>query len=581
MLLALTSRIHTLQLQRIDKNPGVLILKQGQASVSYNKWTIIKVLGLSSIHEDLEFNIKRYANFNEYIQKHLGNETSNYQLFDIKLQTDYIMNSSIEKFKQLAPSMRIKRGILNPLGSIIKIITGNLDNDDASRYDNMISDIKTRQDALANKVTLITEISKTLVKITNSTKNNFIQIEEEIWEMTKLINQTSINIAIHNFVNIYNLFLHNFQLLYSRLNDIEISVTFSKLKILHQSLIKSDELFKSLKIIEKSNKLMYEVSYDNLVKLEQCIEIKAYSKGSQITFILEIPIIKDEIYTYYRAIPIPVTNHFNQTTIIIPKYPYLLVKGSEIVSLSQPCNELYGAKFLCYEDESQLPMEDTCITALMRFSHNTSSCYPVPVEIHTLKIQPVGKRRWIIYSRGESILSEICNNEITKEEIIGTYSLTLEGHCDVKIGRVTLKSNHTTTSNIDSSKLPIVNLPDVTPIEPHLQRKPINLETSDLTNLQHLNNLLEVSKSEVKIDSEKSINVKSISVGTLVLYIIIVLSISVFIARKYEKTIKKCLCRNDRSENNHPNDNHPSDNFELMGGGVMHAVSAPNIITSC
>lgn len=187
-----------------------MILKQGQASVSYNKWTIIKVLDLSLIHEDLEFNIKRYANFNEYIQEHLGNETSNYQLHDVKLQTDYVMNSSLERFKQLAPSIRIKREILNPLGSIIKVITGNLDHDDATRYDNMIDNIKTRQDALANKVTLITEISKTLVKIMNSTKNNFIQIKEEIWEMTKLINQTSMNIAIHNFINIYNLFLHNF-----------------------------------------------------------------------------------------------------------------------------------------------------------------------------------------------------------------------------------------------------------------------------------------------------------------------------------------------------------------------------------
>lgn len=101
------------------------------------------------------------------------------------------MNISFEKFKQLAPSMRIKRGNLNPLGSIIKIITGNLDNDDAIKYEKFIDSIKTRQDALANKVTVITEMSKALVKMKNFTKNNFIKIEEEIWDITKLINQTN------------------------------------------------------------------------------------------------------------------------------------------------------------------------------------------------------------------------------------------------------------------------------------------------------------------------------------------------------------------------------------------------------
>lgn len=225
------------------------------------------------------------------------------------------------------------------------------------------------------------------------------------------------------------------------------------------------------------------------------------------------------------------TDFLNQTKIVIPKYPYLLVKGSDMVSLSQPCRELHEAAYLCYEDESQLPLEDNCITELMKFSRNTSSCNPVLVEINTVKVESVGKQRWILYSKMENILTKICNDEVTNESLKGTYLLTLDDHCDVKIGQITLKSHHLTASSTRSLKLPIISLPEITLMGPQVQREPINLDTSDLTNLQHLSNLLKISESEVKY--EKVINVKSVSVPTIVLYLILVLVIYIFVMYKY------------------------------------------------
>lgn len=547
------------------------MVKQGQASVSYDKWTIIKILNLSIIQEELELNINRYNNLNLHISAYFYKSIPNYQLLNVKLQTDYVMNSTINKFKQLAPSIRIKRGILNPLGSIIKLITGNLDHDDAVRYEKIINSLQTHQNTLTKKITLISEMSKNLVKITNSTNNNFIQIDKELWEMRKTINKTNANLTIHNFVNVYNLFLHNFQLLYSHLDEIETCLTFSKLKTLHQSLVNSDELIKLLLEIEKSHKLVYPVSYDNLVNIEQCIELKAYSKGSQITFILDIPLIRDEIYIYYKIIPIPITNSYNHTQIVIPKYPYLLVKGDKMVSLSQPCYELHEATYLCYEDESQLPVEDICITALMKFSSNTSSCQPVSVEINTVKVEPVEKQRWILYSRDGNILTKICNNEKTKENIKGTYLLTLDDHCDAEIGGITLKTQHISASTMEFKKLPIINLPEINPVEPQMQQEPINLDNSDLVNLQHLNILLKNSESDVKDNYEKSVSVRNINIATIVLYLLLFLVISLFIFYEYRKF--KCLYRNNQSVTN------PSDNFESRGGRVMLPVTSPSSTT--
>lgn len=571
--MALMMESHALQLQRIDKNPGVLLMKQGQASLTNDNWTVIKVLNLSTIQEELEFNINRYTNLNQHIKPYLINKVSNFQLLNVKTQTDYVINSTIDRFKQLVPSVRIKRGILNPLGSIIKIITGNLDYEDAMKYDKLIKSIKTRQDTVTEKITMISDITKKIVKITNATYNNFVHIDKELWELRRLINVTKTDLAIQHFINIYNLFLHNFQLLFSRLDDIETCITFSKLGTLHQSLVNSDELVKLLRNVEKTNRLVYPVSYDNLVKIENCIELKAYSVGSQITFILEIPLVKDGKYTYYKTIPIPITDPFNQTKIVIPKYPYLLVKGLDIVLLSQPCSQLHDEAYLCREEESQMPLEDSCITALVKYSYNTSSCHQVTVEINTVKIEPVGKHRWIIYSKAENILTKICSNEVINDNIKGTYLLTLDDYCDVKIGEITIKSHHLTTSTLEFGKLPIINLPEVIETDTQKQREPINLDNSDLTNLQHLNNLL--TMSEIKeTKQKKGINVESVSLATLILYVILILSICIFVMFKYN--LFKFLYRNDQSDKN------LTDNFESKGGGVMHPGPSSGItITSC
>lgn len=242
-----------------------------------------------------------------------------------------------------------------------------------------------------------------------------------------------------------------------------------------------------------------------------------------------------------------------------------------MVSLSQPCTELYEETYLCNEGMMPFVEEDTCIAALMKFSNNISSCNSVPVEINNLKIQPVGKDRWILYSKAETILSKICeNNEITKDKIRGTYFLMLDDNCNVQIGEMTLKTRYNTTSNLNLPKLPIINLPEIVLSESQMQRKPINLDTSDLVNLQQLNGLLKISESEVENNREAVINVKTVSIGTLLLYIIIILGISVTLIWTY--------C-NFKFQNN-PSDNSPSDNFEAAGGGVMNALPVLSLASS-
>ncbi|XP_049868136.1 uncharacterized protein LOC126368283 [Pectinophora gossypiella] len=297
------------------------------------------------------------------------------------------------------------------------------------------------------------------------------------------------------------------QMLYITIDEVENAIAFSKLRTLHQSLIETEELLEILIKVSKSNKLMYEVNLENLSKLEQCIEIKAYSKQNQITFVLEVPLVDRDMYTYYKVIPLPVTNSFNQTVFIIPKNPYLLAKGLKTVSLSTPCKEIDKEMFLCNKDVLQSTIKDSCIDALMKLSTNISSCTPVVAKTGKPKIEPIEDNQWILYSKTTILLTKMCNSEETIERLCGTYILILDDECRAKINNIVLQPLETLGDPVHFSKLPIVEFPEIPVPAPLPERKTYNLDETELSKLEHF-----ASKyDETGNIRESAINTHSIS----------------------------------------------------------------------
>lgn len=554
-----------LQLRLIDKNPGLLPVREGQAFVSYDKWTVIKILDLKLVYEELELNINRFVTLRNQVHSCIDNKVLVSDLIDAEVQTDYIMNITVDKYKQLIPSSKVKRGLVNPLGSLIKIITGNLDNDDALLYEKSINSLKSKQDSLFKKMTIVTEMVGTFTNIANSTRSNFIQIEESIREIDLFLNESKTHENLNKIIHNYGALMQNFQILYLRLSEIETAVAFSKIKVLHQSVVDTDELLLLLREIENYGKLLYPANLENLIKIEECIEMKAYIKQNQIKFILHIPLVRDEIYNYYKLIPLPIFDNVKgQTTLILPKYPYVLVKGLKTVPLSQPCSEADEDHFLCYENDAAPSDKDDCVAELLQFATNVSSCHPIPVTINDVKVDPIQPNRWIIYANIETTLTKFCENEITQETVRGTYLLTMNDECVVKIKGITLKRHQINGKDIIYEKLPIIQLPKISNLSK--QRKPVNLNGINLADVQFLNYLLQKDGSEMFSDSENSDNgkyesvLKSVSIGNIVIWLIIAL-IFVTLAIKY--TVRKAYCvRKTRDD--------PSDNLELREEGVMH-----------
>lgn len=550
----MVTQLQALQLQALDRNPGILFKKTGVAVISSDKWTIAKVLDIKPLEEDLRFNVQRLSDLDKLVKINFNKNFTD-SFVDVRSQVEYIKNITLNKFTQIFPNIRMKRGLINPLGSLIKMITGNLDNDDAIKYDKLINDIKVQQNQNNKKLTLITEMVQLLTNSTLILNNNLVQINNKIEMIAK--NLIELEYLGIQFINTYNLLIHNFQVIYTYLDEIETSLSFSRLGVLHQSIIESNKLLQLLENINSIEKLIFTPSLENLVKIEQVITLKAYLKNNRITYLLEIPLIEKETYIYYKLIPLPVLS-FNSTVVIIPKYPYLLAKGLKTRLFTHPCQEVDESSFFCTDDGMLQYSQDPCITDLMTYAENVSSCTQIPITIEKIRIQFLQINRWILFSRDEELLTRTCDGELFHHKIKGTYIMTLDDPCEVKIQDIVLKKRQMYLENITYPELPILNLPALFPSDDGKTTAPVNLEGVDLEDLKLLSLALKKSDTKNSESENAIIEVRGISVWTLGLYVLIFAIICYLVYKYHTKLLLKTCSRTSPKKKN----------FELEEGGV-------------
>ncbi|KAJ2941615.1 hypothetical protein O0L34_g4995 [Tuta absoluta] len=191
----------------------------------------------------------------------------------------------------------------------------------------------------------------------------------------------------------------------------------------------------------------------------------------------------------------------------------------------------------------------------------------MPIEIESVKAEHLQTNRWLLYSRTAVDLTRSCPSEILHYTIYGTYVLTIDDSCEYKIADYSFRKHTFDGEQITYPKLPLITWPDNLKMEPPIPVEPIKISGVDLTNLKMLSYALKNSEEH---GYENVVNTESVSIGTILLYIIVVIIILTFILIKYRTKQK-----NVRKDQNLPKEN-PSDDFELKEGGVTLSVPYRN-----
>lgn len=423
------------------------------------------------------------------------------QNFDQSLQ--FLLKAAKEKLRTIIPIQRSRRGIFNGLGSVIKIISGNLDHEDAQRYDAAIATLQHSQENIVSQVNQRMSLNIKIMESFNHTISLITHNEETIENEANKIN-SELNKFMFDFThflqarNVLDQLNLALQVILQILNDLEVAITFAKTNTLHNSLIKPDELKWAVKkMLEHYSEIQLPYIYEeDIPKYYDIINIDGYFSNHTMVFILHFPILSPEIFTYFHLFSIPTTNH----TTIIPPAPYLALSENFFQYTEVPCRKI-NFEYLCQEGPLQNNNQD-CISQILQLSNSEATCRHVPVSINTTLIQDLSDAHYIaIFPRPTKVSTRCPTTKIMILE--GVFLISLPPGCEFRTSSesfsnektviqeepLTLPKIHTKNDDrqpqvkpLKLSQVPLDELHKLIRTEEHLE--PIQAETQS-TNHSH------------------------------------------------------------------------------------------------
>lgn len=358
-------------------------------------------------------------------------------------QIQYMVELIDSKMFFLIPSVsRVRRGLINGLGTIVKAITGNLDEEDAQRFEkeieilkrNSYSMVDNQKQSIGLMKQFIDEYNENLNKIQRNIQLLKVNLDNINSNLTSLSSRIDV---LHMHIQIEN----GFQQIYDRVSTLETAITFATMGSLHPSIVNPVYLLTELIKIETSYqiKLPLEPRRENMQLIQKTMKVKAYSTPSMLTFILEVPIVSPDKYDLLHLYSIPNTHNLTR----IPKAPYLILGSDGFSYLHEPCTSVADELMICGHLQLQATKTSTdCVVQLIRHITPEEGCNYARLVATSTKIQQVKENSWLVIAPAEEILKTSCEGDHKFQRIRGVYLLTTTEKCTFTINEKTLQTHH-------------------------------------------------------------------------------------------------------------------------------------------
>ena len=348
---------------------------------------------------------------------------------------------------------RKKRGALNILGSFIKVITGNLDNNDAEKYNSEIQELFKNQDniklSLKKQISLslrtITEFEKTISNLTfnqNLLNENLNSIISQINNITKNETESQIQLKLTNVLNQKLFLMEQISFILTTLID---AITFAKINTFHPSIINVDHFLIELQNIESqliSEQLPKSVNLKNILYYEKIVNVKAFVRDKSLIFILEIPLTYKKSFDYYELIPTPIKNDQNYYYLIATSR-YLLIDNEVFASPTPKCKEVSLNEYLC-ESSLWIPINNNspCETQLIAMTTNYSSCKHHYQNFITIWNRKVTNTQWIFVTPYKLRIKKSCDSQTETDILDGSYLIYIPPGCSLSYENTSITSHN-------------------------------------------------------------------------------------------------------------------------------------------
>ena len=396
----------------LNHHNGILPIKLGEAKIILTYKNLVHIVKLDD-----------YANSIDLIRRTLDSLVDTNSLNPLKNILNLKILELEKKLNTLLPKHRNKRGIINGLGSIIKIISGNMDADDAKRINEEISNINSNTKIISENLNRQIIINNGMMQrfnnITLHVNTQQEKIENYLKNMRKEMesNNKKLETIMYYNQNV-NLIDLNINVLNEHLDNINEAFILSKLNIISKHILYPTEL-----------KFIYEILKNESIKIEsdeqmyELLELQSFYSGNNIIFNIKIPIVKQKVYSFFRIIPIQINE-----TYLIPVQPFAVMDQEDIFETSNRCHNIEKT-FYC--KISDLISKEDLQTCMRKIIENQ------PAKCDMIKKQATSS---IIHVEDDYIL---CINipETTFESTCGTPKSKIEGNILIRFQNCTITIN--------------------------------------------------------------------------------------------------------------------------------------------
>lgn len=341
-----------IQLHDLSNNPGLVILQLGQGRVQIGSHKIFHVVDIEYL-EPIINNLKLIIN--------------GLKIFDVQ-DSVMLINRKLEMiektYRHILPITRNRRGLFNGLGSMMKAITGNLDENDLIRINMQLNELQNQnRDLVTNNNEQIKINYKVQDRLNRIIKNlndqqNLIRRNLVTFRQNSL-NGRNVSNEIKIVKELFNLNI-NIDLLSNHVSTIFEAIQMSKAKIISKDILSVEELNEATKILENEN-----VNLRSIDQVIEYLDLAVIHDHSKIVFIVLIPLLRREIFEHQLLEPVArkgkLLNLHSSEALTTNRSTYLIIGD---------CTRI-GESIICDEQHIKDVSRDTCYSKLLRGPHRS------------------------------------------------------------------------------------------------------------------------------------------------------------------------------------------------------------------
>lgn len=527
-------------LRELTDNVGLIPIKLGQAKLIDYKYTLIHFYDLNPLISEINKLHLKASNITNILKVH-GEYLADNAIY-IQLLT-ITQNRVDDKIKEIIPHPnRMKRGLINMLGSVFKAISGNLDASDGERYDKIIREMQTNQKSLTESMSKQISISLEIVSKFNETINQVAKhekvLESKIKQISWIVQKTTYTENSNYIRNSLIEIIELYTFVDSLLQDIENSITFCKLRTIHPSIIKTEDLFKELKALENrigTDQMPLKPELYNINLFLNFIDIECFILNNRVTYLLHVPITLNEKFELFHLYSAPIFKE-SQFKAIIPRNRFLIKSKLHYTYRNKACHEITAQLYLCAnKDLKEIHEESPCAVCLLSQIKESTACQPIDIQLNDPVINQLSNSdKWLLISPKKQLIKLQCPTQMETLNLIGTYIAEIPKGCQIMMNDRTIFNDQ---KAVNASIQPIF-FPDNNELPSFIPSMEIDFKLDDikLDGLQDLQGQIRSSKPAQIVPIDIS---KNPSIWTILMYVFAVAGIAYYGYKKFGQALCK------------------------------------------